>query len=124
VFLLAQPLLDGIKELFAQGTGSGSVDSVFLQYSAVGACTLIFIGVSWVLFKKFEETLKFEREGRKRAEDEVREVRKRSEEELRESNAYIRDKALPVLQQNSAVMEQFLRASWREGGRDHDPSSR
>lgn len=122
--LLVQPPSVGIMELFAQGgSGNGGIDNVFLQYGIAGATALIFIGIAWVLFKKFEETLKFEREGRKRAEDEVREVRKRSDEELRESNAYIRDKALPALQQNSAVMEQFLRASWRDG-RDHDPSPR
>jgi flagellar motility protein MotE (MotC chaperone) len=123
VFLLAQTPSVAIGVFSAQGTGNGSIDNVFLQYGAVGAVALIFVGIAWILFKKFEETLKFEREGRKRAEDEIREVRKRAEDEIRESNAYIRDKALPVLQQNSAVMEQFLRASWRDG-RDHDPSPR
>jgi hypothetical protein len=94
---------------FAEGTDSSSV---FLQYGAVGATTIIFIGIAWTLFKKFEETLKFEREGRKRAED-----------ELRESNAYLRDKVVPALEQATTVMAQFLRASRRDG-RDYDDAPR
>jgi hypothetical protein len=94
--------------LLAQGADSASV---LIQYGAVGVLALASMAIARVLFKRFEETLKLEREGRSRAEDEVRTL-----------NALIRDQHVPALQQATAVIAQSLRAARRDG-RDHDDAA-
>jgi hypothetical protein len=92
--------------LLAQGVTDPS--SVLYTYGPLGVFAVIAGAVIRVLFKRLEETLALEREGRKRAED-----------ELRTLNASIRDQYVPALERATGVIAQTLRASRRDD-RDHD----
>ena len=95
--------------------------SVFLQYGAIGATALIFIGVAWTLYKRLEESSKQERAHFEKSLDVEREARKRAEDELRTLNASIRDQYVPALERATGVIAQTLRASRRDDLHD-DPA--
>jgi len=91
--------------------GAGDPTSALYTYGPLGIFAVAAGVVIRVLFKRLEETLAVEREGRKRAED-----------ELRTLNALIRDKYVPALEQATGVIAQTLRASRRDD--DYDATQR
>lgn len=105
--------------LLAQGVDSGSV---FLQYGAIGATALIFIGLAWKLFQLREESFKQERAQFEKTIEIERESRKRAEDDLRALNASIRDQFVPAMERATGVIAQTLRASRRDDR--HDDAAR
>lgn len=95
--------------------------SVFLQYGAIGATALIFIGVAWRLFQRLEESFKQERAQYEKTIEIEREARKRAEDDLRALNASIRDQFVPAMERATGVIAQTLRASRRDDRYD-DPA--
>lgn len=76
--------------------------SQLYQFGAIGILAAILLIAAWQLFKKLEETLKLEREGRRRAED-----------ELAKLNESIRDRLVPALERATAVLAVTLRDTRR-----------
>lgn len=101
--------------------GAADSGSVFLQYGAIGATALIFIGVAWKLFQRLEESFKQERSHFEETLKIERESRRRAEDELRTLNASIRDQYVPALERATGVIAQTLRASRRDDLHD-DPA--
>jgi len=93
------------------------VGGVFLQYGAIGAIALVSMGIARVLFKRLEEAYKQDRTHLEESLKEEREAKKRAEDEVRELNASIRNQHVPALERATAVIAQTLRTSRRD---DHD----
>lgn len=79
------------------------------QYGAIGILAAVLLLLAWRLLKNFEATLDLERQGRRRAED-----------ELAKLNESVRDRVVPAVERSAAVMERTLQAL-RRGDYDDTP---
>lgn len=86
--------------VLAQGFADPS--AVLYGYGPLGVFALASGLVIWRLFKRLEETLTLEREGRKRAEDEVRAL-----------NTLIREQHVPALTAATAAVAQAMKVIQR-----------
>ena len=102
--------------------GATDVGSVLLQNGAIGAMALVAMGIARILFKRLEEAYKQDRTHLEDSLKEEREAKKRAEDEVRELNASIRNQHIPALERATAVIAQTLRTSRRDDF--HDDSAR
>ena len=73
--------------------------SLLAQYGPGGVIALIALSFTWIMFKRYEETLKLEREEKRAAQAEVREL-----------NKIARELMMPALTQSTAAVTEATKA--------------
>lgn len=96
-----------IDVLAVESSGGADPISQLYQYGAVGVLAAVFLLLSYRLLKNFEATLEVER---KRGDNAV--------SDLAKLNADMRDKVIPTLERNMAMMAQILQTQQR--GEQHE----
>lgn len=77
--------------------------SLLAQYGPGGVIALISLGFTWVMFRRYEQTLDLERQRSARAEDELRELNKTSRELI-----------VPALTQATTALTEAMRVLRRD----------
>lgn len=79
------------------------------QYGPGGVLALIALGFTWVMFKRYEQTLDLERVRYEKTLDLERARSARAEDELRELNKTTRDLTMPALTQATLAITEAMK---------------